>query len=690
MLDNNEITSIISNELRFATQVANLQSSLDYYLGNPLGNEVEGRSQIVSQDVGDVVEWVMPQLIKNLTAEGEVVTFDPIGPDDEDQAELESLYVQDILLKKNDGFLTLHQAIKDALIQRNGFVKVEFDSRSKLKVEHAQVQSEEELVALELYLKSSGGELIRVDDDGAVVFKRPYADNKVKITSVAPEDFIYNTDHPSIDLQTAKFQCQIITRTASQWLADGYDRNIIEEVAGNYAYTAIHRSYRFAAQGESLVVPVNPTVDNSQRIITCGEVYFHVDLYDSGIAQLCRAVVVLNGTGAAIHATHLLEIEAVENTPYFGGTAVLMSHKFQGLSVYDRLKSLQDQMTMLLRSNLDNIYYTNNQRLAVREGMVNIDDLLNNVPGSVVRVRADGAISPIPTGDIGTSAFGMMDHLQTIRTGRTGVSPEGAAQPHEVGDRVGSQGINQIMTAKEELVGLMVRVMAETLMKPLCIRIRDLVVTNADGKTEQFKMRGNWQQVNPKDWFKRDATTVRCGTGSGDKAFKIAALSQVLTYQTQAIAVPGQTLVTPANIFKTLDELSKAYGLTGASKYFTDPQSPEGQQAAQQAAQNQQMQQQQAMQSAQVELKAMADVAQAEVSKAQTAMQNVQLKAEIDRRDAQIKLLEQQLKTRKDTDELQFKYDQLESTTALKLLELEKSAKEFEAVEDEIEVDDVE
>jgi hypothetical protein len=201
-------------------------------------------------------------------------------------------------------------------------------------------------------------------------------------------------------------------------------------------------------------------------------------------------------------------------------------------------------------------------------------------------------------------------------------------------------------------------------------------------------MRGNWQQVNTKNWFQREATTVRCGTGSGDKAFKITALSQVLQYQTQAVAVPGQTLVTPSNIFKTLDELAKAYGLTGASKYFTDPQSPEGQQAAQQAAQGQQTQQQQAAQQQQTEMKAMSDVAQAEVSKAQTAMQNVQLKAEIDQRDAQIKLLEQQLKTRKDTDDLQFKYDQLESTTALKLLELDKTAEEFEATEDKIEADD--
>jgi hypothetical protein len=201
-------------------------------------------------------------------------------------------------------------------------------------------------------------------------------------------------------------------------------------------------------------------------------------------------------------------------------------------------------------------------------------------------------------------------------------------------------------------------------------------------------MRGTWQQVNPANWFKRESTTIRCGTGSGDKTFKITALSTILQYQQTAVQVPGQSLVSPNNIYKTLDELSKAYGLVGAARYFTDPQSPEGQQFAQQVSQQQQASQQAQMQQQQTELKAMSDVAQAEVSKAQTAQQNVTLKAQIDQQAQQIKMLEQQLKAKQGTDDLQFKYDQLESTTALKLLELEKTAEEFEATEDKIEADD--
>ena len=40
------------------------RKALDYYLGEPLGNEVEGRSSVVSRDVSDVVDATLPQLAR--------------------------------------------------------------------------------------------------------------------------------------------------------------------------------------------------------------------------------------------------------------------------------------------------------------------------------------------------------------------------------------------------------------------------------------------------------------------------------------------------------------------------------------------------------------------------------------------------------------------------------------------------
>lgn len=687
MLDEKDITSIISNELRFSTGIVHLAESLDYYLGNPRGDETEGRSEVVSQDVGDVIEWIMPQIMKNLLQPGEVVTFDPIGPDDEEQAELESFYVHDALMKQNNGYLEIQQVAKDTLMQRNGILKVYSNDRPRFKIQFAQPKNDLETMVLHAQIQASGGEIIQQHETEEVVFKQPFIDARPKIYAVAPEDFQLNMDHASVNLQGARFQCEIITKTASEWIELGYDQEIIDEVLGNYAYTATHRQYRFAAQDESLVAPVNPMTDDSQRIITCGECYVHLDLYECGVASLYKALVVLNGTGASIHATHLLELTAVECSPYFGVTAILMPHKFQGLSIYDRLKSIQDQMTALLRSNLDNIYFTNNARQQVVPSMVEMDDMLYNVPGGLVRVKQIGAIAPIETPQIGPAAFSMIEHLQNVRTGRTGVTPEGAVQPHKVGDRVGSEAINNIMTAKEELVGLMIRNFAELLIAPACLRLRDLLRATLT-QPENYKMRGTWMQTNPSQWPERTKTTIRCGTGSGDKTFKITALTQIIQYQQAALQVPGQTLVSPNGVYKALDELSKAFGLTGASRYFMDPQSQEGVLFAQQVAQQQQLQQQQQMQQQQVELKAMADVAAAEHSKAVTAQQNVVLKAQIEQQKQQLDELKQQLEVLKNKDELQLRYDELEAKTAIEIMKLNANAADYETIEDEIESDD--
>ena len=93
--------------------------------------------------------------------------------------------------------------------------------------------------------------------------------------------------------------------------------------------------------------------------------------------------------------------------------------------------------------------------------MVNIDDAMTSRPGGLVRQKVSGAVEPIVTPPIGQEAYQMMDYLDQVRAGRVGVHPEGQIQVDNIGDRVGSQGIQQLMTAREAVVGLIVRVIAE-------------------------------------------------------------------------------------------------------------------------------------------------------------------------------------------------------------------------------------
>src|SRR3546814_12450297 len=80
----------------------------DFYLSKPLGNEIEGQSHVVTSDVSDVVDSIMPSLLRIFTTAGNLVSFDPVGPEDIETAEQESDYVNYVFFKQNPSFEILY------------------------------------------------------------------------------------------------------------------------------------------------------------------------------------------------------------------------------------------------------------------------------------------------------------------------------------------------------------------------------------------------------------------------------------------------------------------------------------------------------------------------------------------------------------------------------------------------------
>ena len=325
------------------------------------------------------------------------------------------------------------------------------------------------------------------------------------------------------------------------------------------------------------------------------------------------------------------------------------------------------------------------------EGQVNLDDLLVSKPGGLIRAKRLDAIMPLATPALGSSAFDMMKYLDEVRAGRTGVSADGTASPEDIGDGIGSQGVARIMTAKEELVGLIIRVICETGIKPLCEKIRDLVTEHVD-TIQDFKFRGQWVKVNPATWPTRTKSTVRVGTGTGDTQAKLMAIQQIQMLQEKIMAIPGQALTNPSKIYATIDDFCKFSGLDSANKYFVDPNSPQGQQQTQQAGQAQQQQQQQAQQAQIEQMRMQAELAKSATTTAEAQMQNVTMKGQVEMAKHQREMEQQTFKAQlagltaelekakavqgaeKDMEEMQFKYEQLYTQVALKLTEIEATS----------------
>lgn len=744
MLSKDDILAIVTNELSLSDSssyngvgLVSLENSLNYYLGRPNGTEIEGRSQVTSTDVADAIEWIMPQIMKSFTQNNEVVIFDPVHDGDEKQAELESEYVYEVLMKQNDGFIILHQFVKDALMQRNGILKAYYARKTETRTgdytginedqynsllssdgvdlveessyvdQHLTLQKQQ---SIQMQIQQMNDQATQAQQSGQQIppevveqFQQQMAQleaemekpvmlydvkiaaerirGKIYIDPVPPEEFRVNAQHNSLCLDKARFTAHVNLKSVSDIMEEfNIDKDFVMELPQGANF--YDREYRFALQNESVFYDRIDSGDDSQRLIEVSECFMQMDIEETGISKLVK-ITVAGGDAP----TDLLRVELIDSMPWVSTTAILMSHKFEGLSITDRLKEIQDQKTALWRNMFDNIYLQNNQRNVVVEGQVNMDDLLVSRPGGIIRAKRTDSIVPLATPQLGQDAYNMMEYLDKVRAGRSGVDADGPATPGNIGDRVGSQGVDRLMNAKEELVGLIIRVIAETGIKPLCIKIRDLSMKHIDAVVD-FRFRGQWYQVQPSEWPDRTKCTVRVGTGTGNHVQQVASLGTVIEMQ-KALAEQGSILVSNKTGYNAMDDYCKFSGLNGAVRYFVDPESDEGKQAQQAKTKQEKEAKQKADQSEQIMLEAQAKIAEAEKIKSEAQRENGHLKNLIEQQDnqttMQIDFLKQQLDETKallekvsSDEDRELKRYEINQRTAVELTRIEKDSKKDE------------
>ena len=97
--------------------------STKYYKGDPFGNEVDGRSQVVSRDVRDSVQAVLPSMMRVFFGSEKVVEFVPRTANDLAMSEQATDYLNHIVRQDNDAISIFYSVFKDALMNKGGFVK---------------------------------------------------------------------------------------------------------------------------------------------------------------------------------------------------------------------------------------------------------------------------------------------------------------------------------------------------------------------------------------------------------------------------------------------------------------------------------------------------------------------------------------------------------------------------------------
>jgi len=542
---------------------AQRSDALDRYYGKKYGNEQEGRSQIVTRDVADVIEWIMPSLMKIFTSGDKVVQFEPQGPEDVEMAKQSTDYVNYVMMRQNPGFSIIYQWFKDALLQKNGIVKHYWDDTSETLREEYKNLTEEEFTALlmddniDVKQHTENG----IDQEGQqithdVVVNRTYEDGQVRIEAVPPEEFLIDKYAKTID--TARFVAHRVKRTKSELIEQGYPKSKIENVFNNdEADYKAERLSRFSHEQDN---SPEGDIDDGIWVTEC---YLRVDYDNDGIAELRKVTKV---------GDELLDNEAVDSVPFSSLTPIPMPHKFYGLSVYDLISDLQLIKTTLMRNLLDNMYLTNNGRYEVVEGQANLDDLMTSRPGGIVRVRTPGAVNPLGTPQLDQNSFNMLGYLDSIREERTGVSKnsmglsEGGLKSHQT-----ATGVGQVMTAAQQKIELIARVFAETGMKDLAKCVYQLV-QKFEKPEKLVRLNNEWVSLYPQDWKDNLDCTAQVGLGFGNKDMNLMHLGRLSqTIQMIAQHPAAGMLLKPKNVYNLVAEQIKAMGMKNVDDFITNP-----------------------------------------------------------------------------------------------------------------------
>ena len=546
------------------------ETAMEYYYGMPLGNEVDGRSQYVDSSVMDTIEWIKPSLMRVFASGDEMVTFNPVGPEDVESAQQATDYVNFIFTKDNPGWEILYTWFTDALLQKNGIVKCYWDEYEDWNREEYNGLDEQEFNVL---LLNPGVEVLEhtaySDDYGAkhdVVITRKAYVGKVKVENVPPEEFLISREAKTIE--DARFTCHRVLKTLSELRLMYPDKDLDPKDLGsgedNYLFQSDLARFDFDNSrglpwGDGNIM----SEDESLRTYWLHESFMKIDYDGDGIAELRKVCSV---------GQEVLANEEIDSIPFISITPIKIPHKFFGLSVADLVLDIQKIKSVLMRNLMDNMYNQNFGRYAVLEGQANLDDLLTQRPGGVVRVKSPNAIMPLATPQLEQSSFSMLDYLDKLRESRSGVNKfsqglnENALTSHTT-----ATAVSATMTAAQSRVELIARCFAETGVKDLMRNIYELVMKNQDHQ-RVVMLRNKWVPVRPDMWRDKMDCTVSVGIGNGNRDQQLMHLTTMLSFAGDAMR-GGLKIVNEKNMYNMGAALVKNMGFQNVDDFLTDPES---------------------------------------------------------------------------------------------------------------------
>jgi hypothetical protein len=673
-MDNNQLKGIldaeIDNSLGFIeTETTDARrKALEYYNREPYGNEVEGRSSIVTGEVAEVVDGALPQLLRIFTSSDEMVRFEPKNAGDEEKAKQATEYINWVLNHDNQGTILFHNWFKDALLQKNGIVKVYWDDQTDVTKEKYEGLNEEELTMLladpevevvsqdmEEIMPASidpmSGMMIDAVFSYSVKLKRTKKTGKVIVENVPPEEFLISKKARTI--ADAPFVAHRKLTTRSELVAMGFDKTLVDALPSYSDLT--YSEERIARYDRGEMPDEVSSLDHTMQDVEVMECYIKVDFDGDGIAELRKVTYA---------GKDILDNEEVDFVPFCSICPIPMPHKFFGQSLADRATDLQLIKSTVTRQILDNMYMVNSPRMAAVEGQVNLDDLLTVTANGVIRVKNAGALNPVVVPPTAAQSFPLLQYLDQVQAKRTGINEMSQGLDANILQNTTATAVAMVQNAAAGKVEMIARIFAETGIKDLFEKMLQLLCKYQD-KARIIRLRGRYIAIDPREWENGFDLSINVGLGTGDKQQQMAMIAAVMQKQEQILQTQGYNnpLVTITQYRQTLGRFIEAAGFKDSQEFFKEIP-PE---LEQQMAQPQQPQPDPAVQAYMAQAQAQMQIDQA---KAQQEMQLAQQKAQSD----------MELQMAKAQAEIQLKREKAAADLELKTAEFQAEA-QFKAMQ---------
>lgn len=542
------------------------QTAMSYYLGNAFGNEEDGRSQVVMTEVRDTVLAMMPSLLRIFTGGDKILEFVPKSAEDVEAAEQATDLINYIFMQENSGFRILHDSIKDALILKTGILNwyklddeaVEYYTYSGLSVVEANMIAQDPGIEVDVYAEES--DMMTGQQVVSMQVRRIRKTPRYIVECVPPEQFLIDNEAMSID--DAIYVARRRLLTVSDLVSMGYDRNEIEMNAGTGGFE-MNQEVIVRNPADQSFFGITQTSDETTDKVFYVESYIRIDKDGDGIAELHRVCTIGNGA-------YILHDEVVQAAPFAILSPDPTPHTIFGQSVADQTMDLQLIKSSIMRNTLDSLAQSIHPRTVVVEGQVNMDDVMNNETGAIIRARTAGAVIPFATPFVGQSALGVMAYLDEVKTQRTGISRTSQGLDADVLQSTTKSAVQAQLSASQDRIEMIARLFADGLKR--CFQgLLQLVVQHQD-KEKIMRLRNKFVPVDPRGWDSSMDMIVNIALGRGSDESRLMGLAAIVQMQQQAIEKygPNNPLVDLAQFRNTLAQMTMLQGFQDASQFWKE------------------------------------------------------------------------------------------------------------------------